>query len=816
VTVIERGTFFQCRDIREIDLNNVVTIRDGGTSSEAAFLQNRNLTKVTGANVRNVGAFAFYGCENIREVYLPEAVYVGSRAFYPDTLTSPGTTTNQRGFAVSNYKDSFPNLQVGNIGINAFSMVVRHETRVGDKDGDLLAWANLYTFAGQFVTGDMFNQSFTNMVYNGDFTSGTAEFLPDGSASPTVYKFYNEAAHSMVYYHPNGADGGEVPVNTKKHYLNDIFVVMGKGSLQKSGHSFAGWNSEEDGTGVAYTVNQTIKVTDPGEDYNLYAQWQPRLVSHRTQIGIIVNYDLEKQRPGTPIDMDLLTVHGVYTIHYDNGESEIDMEMDLIPNSEIQLSHYTVGHDEVNEIIVTHTGSGFTGSFSVSLISIVNSQFDHIVAEYSGEPLTIGTKIDKDLISVTPVYLVAWEDNVETHEAGEVLDSGEIEAHPDHVIDVGENDVLILYTHGSQNYYAYITIIGLEAGNGSPDDPKDPIDPDDPDDPDDTDEPGNPDDPTEPENPDEPNEHENPDGPGEPGEPQEPENPDEPKEPENPDNPGNPSNPGGNGGSGNNGNNSNNNNSNNSNNNNSSDNANNNTNTTPPVTNITINNAPDPSQTNHPNQQGQLNPPSVNQHPAQPEIIINTGTNPVTNTPNNSNQSSNCCNCHHVCTGIPQSQGGDYVDLLILVDLTRDTEVTEVTQDAQDTQDIQDTLYMSAEELLLLGYTDGLPDGMYDNDGEIEIILSDDQVMVPDETTAISGDDYEHDLSVTTDGDNPLDTVTENEGNKLTFKDIIAKKDTPTIQNLSINTLLIIAIISVSVLIILWQVITARKKKGKK
>jgi 6-phosphogluconolactonase len=75
-----------------------------------------------------------------------------------------------------------------------------------------------------------------------------------------------------VTYNGNGNTGGSVPVDSNTYQQGNTATVIGNtGSLVKTGHSFAGWNTLANGSGTTYTQGQTI--TAGTANITLYAQW---------------------------------------------------------------------------------------------------------------------------------------------------------------------------------------------------------------------------------------------------------------------------------------------------------------------------------------------------------------------------------------------------------------------------------------------------------------------------------------------------------------------------------------------------------------
>ncbi|WP_193769119.1 InlB B-repeat-containing protein, partial [Metasolibacillus meyeri] len=72
----------------------------------------------------------------------------------------------------------------------------------------------------------------------------------------------------------NGATGGTVPQDNKTYEENDQLIVQGNsGHLVKTGYTFAGWNTEAEGTGTAYAEQATFSMGTANVTF--FAQWQP-------------------------------------------------------------------------------------------------------------------------------------------------------------------------------------------------------------------------------------------------------------------------------------------------------------------------------------------------------------------------------------------------------------------------------------------------------------------------------------------------------------------------------------------------------------
>ncbi|MBV9492601.1 MAG: IPTL-CTERM sorting domain-containing protein [Acidobacteria bacterium] len=95
-----------------------------------------------------------------------------------------------------------------------------------------------------------------------------------------------------VTYNGNGNTGGAPPTDNP-HGPGETVTVLGPGSLTRTGYTFAGWNTANDGSGTTYAPGNTF--TMPANDVTLYALW--------TINSYTVTYDGNGNTGGTaPVD----------------------------------------------------------------------------------------------------------------------------------------------------------------------------------------------------------------------------------------------------------------------------------------------------------------------------------------------------------------------------------------------------------------------------------------------------------------------------------------------------------------------------------
>ena len=123
------------------------------------------------------------------------------------------------------------------------------------------------------ITGVPDGSYAVNVTKNGEtYASGNAIITVSGSnVSGGSANIAVTVPTYTVTYHGNGSDSGIVPADSASYRKEAYATVMGKGSLARNGYNFTGWNTETNGSGISYTVNDTFKING---NVTLYAQWK--------------------------------------------------------------------------------------------------------------------------------------------------------------------------------------------------------------------------------------------------------------------------------------------------------------------------------------------------------------------------------------------------------------------------------------------------------------------------------------------------------------------------------------------------------------
>nr|WP_252187757.1 cadherin-like beta sandwich domain-containing protein [Anaeromonas frigoriresistens] len=79
-------------------------------------------------------------------------------------------------------------------------------------------------------------------------------------------------------YDGNGNTSGVIPINLSSYEEgNTVTVADNKGSLEKTGYRFAGWNTSADGNGTDHMAEDSLTIGT--SDIILYAKWKPKPVA---------------------------------------------------------------------------------------------------------------------------------------------------------------------------------------------------------------------------------------------------------------------------------------------------------------------------------------------------------------------------------------------------------------------------------------------------------------------------------------------------------------------------------------------------------
>lgn len=127
-----------------------------------------------------------------------------------------------------------------------------------------------------------------------------------------------------VTYDGNGATSGDVPTDATAYSSGATVTVLGNtGNLAKTGYTFGGWNTQDDGQGTNYAANETFSIT---ANTTLYAKWTAKTITGLSCTG---TPDKTTYSAGESFDPTGLTVTATYN---DASQEDVTASVTWTPN----------------------------------------------------------------------------------------------------------------------------------------------------------------------------------------------------------------------------------------------------------------------------------------------------------------------------------------------------------------------------------------------------------------------------------------------------------------------------------------------------
>ena len=137
------------------------------------------------------------------------------------------------------------------------------------------------------------------------FTNSTEDLAGNHRQVGAIDLGAYEAFPYDVTYEKNGATAGDVPFDKMTYNQGQLVTIQNKSTLERTGHTFAGWNIRADGQGQDYVENTSF--TMGTEKLKLYAKWIPNSynVTFDSNGGSAVTtqqvtYNTQASEPTTP------------------------------------------------------------------------------------------------------------------------------------------------------------------------------------------------------------------------------------------------------------------------------------------------------------------------------------------------------------------------------------------------------------------------------------------------------------------------------------------------------------------------------------
>ena len=129
---------------------------------------------------------------------------------------------------------------------------------------------NGYTKTGYTFTGWNTQSDGGGIAYKDGQT--VSNLTPEKEGAVTLFAQWR-ANNYTIQFNGNTADGGNTPEQSMTY---DTALNLTANGYTKTGYTFAGWNTQPDGGGTAYTDGESVKnlTSVDGEIFTLYARWR--------------------------------------------------------------------------------------------------------------------------------------------------------------------------------------------------------------------------------------------------------------------------------------------------------------------------------------------------------------------------------------------------------------------------------------------------------------------------------------------------------------------------------------------------------------
>ena len=116
------------------------------------------------------------------------------------------------------------------------------------------------------------NYTFGGWYETADFSGSAVSSVPEGSVGDKTYYAKWTPVDYRIHFDPNGGNDGAASM-PDQYYTCEDTKALSENAFGYTGHSFAGWTADPDGSGAKYSDGAPVSDIDPVGDITLYAQW---------------------------------------------------------------------------------------------------------------------------------------------------------------------------------------------------------------------------------------------------------------------------------------------------------------------------------------------------------------------------------------------------------------------------------------------------------------------------------------------------------------------------------------------------------------
>ena len=207
-----------------------------------------------------------------------------------------------------------------------YDYAVIYNANFGDNETKLDAQNISGTYAPTYdiaVDENTFTREHYTFLGWSDAPDGQVVYLPgdnihfEGSGSRTLYALWEEDpkySYTVIYNGNGGAlAGGQIAYgdaqNVENVYETSHNVDVDANTFARENYTFVGWNTEADGSGFVYSVEEIVVLTAQENTLTLYAQWEE---NEKYDYSVIYNANFGENE--TKLDAE--NVSGVYDVTY--------------------------------------------------------------------------------------------------------------------------------------------------------------------------------------------------------------------------------------------------------------------------------------------------------------------------------------------------------------------------------------------------------------------------------------------------------------------------------------------------------------------
>ena len=195
-----------------------------------------------------------------------------------------------------------------------------------------------YALTGYYTsTDELIIDATGHLVASTSYTDGSGNWNSE-SSSLTLYAHWS--LNRTITYHGNGNTGGSAP-SAGVYENGATATVATKGSLEKTGYSFTGWNTESDGSGDPYAVGATFPISS---NMDLYAQWSEDkhdiIINHGTgdtKAGVVTTATITCDSADEGKKFNGWDITGTYSL-VGEGASLSDREITLHASTDLTVT----------------------------------------------------------------------------------------------------------------------------------------------------------------------------------------------------------------------------------------------------------------------------------------------------------------------------------------------------------------------------------------------------------------------------------------------------------------------------------------------